>query len=104
MLNFSTVIIVHVSKKKFVSYFFSIVSWLCSHILNFLRKHFFKKSPSCSRSNFVFRGFLPHDFLKATVALQERKHTRFQKQELLSFKIVLKLSAFPVKLGKLIAP
>ena len=103
MLNFSTVIIVHVS-KKFVSYFFSIVSWLCSHILNFLRKYFFKKSPSCSRSNFVFRGFLPHDFLKATVALQERKHTRFQKQELLSFKIVLKLSAFPVKLGKLIAP
>ena len=42
MLNFSTVIIVHVS-KKFVSYFFSIVSWLCSHILNFLRKHFLQK-------------------------------------------------------------
>ena len=42
MLKFSTVIIVHVS-KKFVSYFFSIVSWLCSHILNFLRNLFFSK-------------------------------------------------------------
>ena len=44
MLNFSAVIIVHVF-KNFVSYFFSIVSWLCSHILNFLRNHFFKKVP-----------------------------------------------------------
>ena len=42
MLNFSTVIIVHVS-KKFVSYFFSIVSWLFANF-KFFRKTFSSKN------------------------------------------------------------
>ena len=103
MLNFSTVIIVHVSKKFCQLLLLNCQLAMFAHF-KFFKETFFQKSPRCSRSIFVFRGFLPHDFLKATVALQERKHTWFQKQELLSFKIVLKLSAFPVKLGKLIAP
>ena len=56
MLNFSTVIIVHVS-KKFVSYFFSIVSWLCSHILNFLRKHFLQKMSQLFTFELYFSRF-----------------------------------------------
>ena len=56
MLNFSTVIIVHVS-KNFVIYFFSIVSWLCSHILNVLRNHFFQKKSQLFMFELYFSRF-----------------------------------------------